>query len=379
MSPRSVLGTTVLTAVLAVAARAMPSAAAPAGGPTLRVGDVAPLPAIESWIAGTPVELATEARLRVFALWAAWCRPCREAVPTLGQLQLANPESLVVVGLTGRAFDNELDDVTALVEELAPAYRIAWAGNAPLDAVYQEATGMPGLPLYVVIDAEGRIAWLSRRASELAEVVSLLRAGRWDLRARAAYHSSLLDHREHVRTTMDGYEQARDEGRTAAAMAALDELIACAPASPYVFARSLKLEHLLASPAQRSEALAFARDTLADSAAACNAAILAKMARLLLDADELGAEALPLAHELALQADAVDQDGNPWVATALARAQFALGRQEEAIRIQTWARDATGDERTWARMQARLEEMLERHHRAGPAAGREAHGPAETE
>jgi thiol-disulfide isomerase/thioredoxin len=127
---------------------------------------------------GTETTLAArEARLRVVNFWATWCAPCRAEMPALVELGRARADAgleLVLVA-TGRnspeaiarfAEDVGLPDLDTLLD---PQSRLA------------AAMGVPGLPVTVLLDADGaEIARLlgeaDWRAPEALAVVDYLLA-----------------------------------------------------------------------------------------------------------------------------------------------------------------------------------------------------------
>ncbi len=105
--------------------------------------------------------------------WAPWCKPCREEMPMLMQLQQDYGErGLRIIGLAiddpepVRRFANELRVNYVLLADLMPTLSV------------QEAYGDTRLPYSVLIDRKGRIVY--RKAGELtrdeieAEVLPLL-------------------------------------------------------------------------------------------------------------------------------------------------------------------------------------------------------------
>jgi thiol-disulfide isomerase/thioredoxin len=92
--------------------------------------------------------------------WAPWCKPCREEMPMLMQLQDDfGDRGLQVLGLAiddpepVRRFAEELDVNYLLLADLMPTLAV------------QEAYGDTRLPYSVLIDRQGRIVY--RKAGEL--------------------------------------------------------------------------------------------------------------------------------------------------------------------------------------------------------------------
>lgn len=111
-------------------------------------------------------------RLLVVNIWATWCAPCREEMPSLQRLADAMAgEPFALVGLS-------IDDDANLVREFLLRYDIRFPIVLDPGAVETTAKiGSLGYPDTLVVDAEGRIV---RRVTGLevwdsADMVSFLR------------------------------------------------------------------------------------------------------------------------------------------------------------------------------------------------------------
>jgi thiol-disulfide isomerase/thioredoxin len=94
--------------------------------------------------------------------WATWCGPCLFSIPSTEKLYEANKDKgLIVLGLN---MDEDPSDVPTFVKRLKMTYPILLAGSSTVPARY----GLEGLPLFVVIDAQGRV---TRRYDGFSPVV----------------------------------------------------------------------------------------------------------------------------------------------------------------------------------------------------------------
>jgi thiol-disulfide isomerase/thioredoxin len=91
-------------------------------------------------------------RVIVLNLWATWCAPCKREMPTLAALQAAfDPAAVRVVAL---AVDRAgFDELRAFLAELG-ADELRLLRDA--DGAVARALEAPGLPITLVVDAEGR-------------------------------------------------------------------------------------------------------------------------------------------------------------------------------------------------------------------------------
>jgi peroxiredoxin len=90
---------------------------------------------------GTPVFLN---------FWASWCGPCREEMPDLQAFQERTPE----VQVLGLAVNDDPSDSRRFAREVGVDFPLAIDRRGSIANEYSAT----GLPVTVVIDAEGRIA-----------------------------------------------------------------------------------------------------------------------------------------------------------------------------------------------------------------------------
>jgi thiol-disulfide isomerase/thioredoxin len=82
-------------------------------------------------------------------IWATWCPPCRQALPTLARLSQARPDDLKVVGiLTG----DDPRSLKALLEVMPLPYFTGVGNEASLSLFPVEA-----LPTVYILDRTGRV------------------------------------------------------------------------------------------------------------------------------------------------------------------------------------------------------------------------------
>ncbi len=90
---------------------------------------------------GTPVFLN---------FWASWCGPCKEEMPDLQEFKERTPE----VQVLGVAVNDDPGDSRAFAEQVGVDFPLAIDRNADIAAKYSAT----GLPVTVIVDAEGKIA-----------------------------------------------------------------------------------------------------------------------------------------------------------------------------------------------------------------------------
>lgn len=149
-------------------------------------GDVAPIavgePAPDFRAAAVPPERGVRTladyrgRVVLLNVWATWCTPCREEMPSLERLHREfAPSGLSVVAVS-------VDDaggareIRAFATELGLTFDVVHDSTRAIDKAYQ----LTGYPVTVLIDREGRI-----RRRQVGAV-------QWDSYANRAHVASLL-------------------------------------------------------------------------------------------------------------------------------------------------------------------------------------------
>ncbi len=107
-------------------------------------------------LAGDSVSLeALRGQVVLLNVWATWCVPCRQEVPELQALHQVYADSgLHVVGVT---VDNRAAQaqIQAFIERFGMTYDIWWDPDGTAIDIF----GAIGVPLTILIDRDGRIAW----------------------------------------------------------------------------------------------------------------------------------------------------------------------------------------------------------------------------
>ncbi len=92
-----------------------------------------------------------EGEVVLLNLWATWCAPCREEMPSMERLyNILGPEGLKIVAVS---VDFGSDEVEEFVDEFGLTFDILYDGTQQIDQIYQTT----GLPESFVIDRHGVI------------------------------------------------------------------------------------------------------------------------------------------------------------------------------------------------------------------------------
>jgi peroxiredoxin len=117
----------------------------------VRIG--APLPALQvQSLGGATVSLdRLRGKVIVFNVWAVWCRPCREEMPSLERLSAQlDPDHFAVVGLS-------VDRDRYLVDEFLRRYRIRFPIYLDPDRRVATQLGVKVFPETLLVAADGTL------------------------------------------------------------------------------------------------------------------------------------------------------------------------------------------------------------------------------
>ena len=129
-------------------------AAAP---PPPKIGDPAPAFTLQTLDGKTVSSESLKGKTVLIDFWATWCGPCRKALPELKELLQKNTgKPLMLISVSADQSRKDLED---FVHANGMNWLQAWDSKGQ---VIGGVFGVSNLPSYVVINAEGRIAYVMR-------------------------------------------------------------------------------------------------------------------------------------------------------------------------------------------------------------------------
>ena len=121
----------------------------------------------------TKDELLASNKALFINFWATWCKPCREEMPLLSEMQEKYSDQLLMVGI---AIDNK-EAVASFLEQLGGVDYPILLGKQELDAI-ETANDMGidliGLPISLTTDSTGKIIRIHTGEVDAAEATALI-------------------------------------------------------------------------------------------------------------------------------------------------------------------------------------------------------------
>ncbi|HLX92890.1 MAG TPA: TlpA disulfide reductase family protein [Puia sp.] len=152
--------------------------------PPFDIGDPAPPLWVREWLKGEPVKGFEKGKIYVVEFWAPWCPPCRAAFPHLSAIAKKYRDRVTIVGvnvyrqksLTEEKLKDFMDSLGSQMD-----YSVADGDSTFMEEGWIEQFGARGIPGAVVIDREGKVAWIGHPRGDLDTVLSKMVDNDWDI------------------------------------------------------------------------------------------------------------------------------------------------------------------------------------------------------
>src|SRR5262249_46640344 len=122
---------------------------------------------VEKWLKGSEVSNFEKDHVYVVEFWATWCKPCKESIPHLTELQKEYKDKVTIIGVNvtedPKYTPETLTKVDKFVKDMGDkmSYTVAFDGAARgMDKAYMEAANQNGIPTAFIINGEGKVAWI---------------------------------------------------------------------------------------------------------------------------------------------------------------------------------------------------------------------------
>jgi len=192
-----------------------------------KIGQPAPEFKAGRWVKGGPVAKLEPGQIYVMEFWATWCGPCIAAMPHLSELARKHTGKVTMIGVnilehgTGEKADRNVDK---LVEQKGRDLDYSVCRDTAdeyLTNHWFKPTRFPGIPTTVVVDAQGKIAWMGH-PKDLDPVLDDLLAGKFDYDKSAATYAAATTKNDAMMAVFNEYGEAIKAKDWAKAIAVVD-------------------------------------------------------------------------------------------------------------------------------------------------------------
>ncbi|RNC81290.1 MAG: hypothetical protein ED559_05720 [Phycisphaera sp.] len=318
----------------------------------LLVGDPAPLIDAEHWYQGEPRSRLALGSVHVVDLWATWCGPCVRAMPHLSKLQNKYADQgLKVIAVSIDTGDSAHEQVQRFLERRSEDISF----DVVLDAggtksAWLDTSGRDSIPSTYVVDRNGTVVWIGNPNTPEGEfgepvidrVLREIMSDTYDVAEAVDEARAEIMHAREAQKRTERVQELTEEmgslwggGDVEGALTIIDEIVSLEPENNSGLALR-KAEVLLYERNKPEEASAFFVQMIDGPYFDDNETLLSFVNLFTGDVDpgDEGREAAVAAAELV-----VSRQPHPEHILVLARAQFAAGNQDEAVKNAIWARD----------------------------------------
>lgn len=341
--------------------------------PTLTVGDKAPALGSVAWVQGDAVSAWEKGTVYVLDFWATWCGPCVKTIPELNALSKAYADKKVKVIGVAIWPQEGMKPVADFVKEKASemTYTIAEDKDGAVASAFMAATGSESIPTVMIINGEGRLAWVGHPLNGMPKALGEIVEGKYDVDAAAAKARRQQQVAKDAEPLLMEANSLAAEGKWEDAIERVDRLIAM---DFQVAQLSMAKFQVLMGPLNKpKEAYAYL-DGAIDGPLADEWMLLNQVAWVITSAPDLPERDLGVARKAIDRAVVVSGGKDAAVLDTQARVFFAQNEVAKAVETQTRAL-TFADAGIRDEMQEQLDTYkaaLEKQQGKGPADGPDA-------
>ncbi len=322
--------------------------------PKLLVGDAAPALSIEKWVKGEPVLKFESGKVYVVEFWATWCRPCKDSIPHLTELQAKHKDAIRVIGVTSLEQDG-VAGVEALVKRLGDkvGYTIAWDDAGKSNQAWMAAAAQDGIPTAFVVEKTGKVAWIGHPMDGLDDALERVLSGSLDLSKESAAARVRAEINLKAAPLKLKLNQQMENGQFEEAVGTMDQLVALSPEQLGEYSLA-KFVTLSANLRDSGRAYSYANEAIG-GVLKDNAQILGALAWAIAEHPSVERRDFVVAERAAARANELTLGKSPLVLSALARVAVERGQMDKAVEYQSAAVGAEANQSLKAELQERLD------------------------
>jgi thiol-disulfide isomerase/thioredoxin len=302
----------------------------------LMVGDKAPAIYADSWVKGEPVTEFERNHVYVMEFWATWCGPCIRGIPHLTEIQKKfKDKGVTVIGMNIWE-DKPQKKVPAFVKEKGDEmnYTVAIQDGTKMADKWMEAAGQNGIPTAMIVNGEGRIAWIGHPMS-MDEPLEKIVAGEWDLDEQAKKYAQEIAAQAKAEKVGNELRAAMGDEDFDKVIDLLEGLVKSDEETAMMYVANVFPYLLRAEKFDGAYGLAW---KLFKGAGSEDSSFLNAIAWSIVDPDAVPAKQdLKLALAAAKQANKLTDNKDPAILDTLAKVYWDMGQKKKAIDIQKQA------------------------------------------